>query len=68
VVATFGICLDTLKRWLKCRKEGGDLSPRPSTGRKRRILSTNEEKRALWVQLQATTTPRLRATLIDKRC
>ena len=52
VVSTFGISLSTLKRWLKRRKEGGDLSPRPSTGRKRRILSTQHERRALWEQLK----------------
>jgi transposase len=34
------------------RREGKDLSPATSTGRKRRILSTTEEKRALWSQLQ----------------
>ncbi len=53
VVETFGISLATLKRWLKKRSEGEDLSPRPSTGRKRRILATAEERRALWAQLEA---------------
>jgi transposase len=53
VVETFGISLATLKRWLKRRREGLDLSPKPSTGRKRRILATAEEKRALWAQLEA---------------
>jgi transposase len=35
-------------------KEGwtGELSPGTSTGRKRRILGTLEEKRALWQQLE----------------
>jgi transposase len=51
-VETFGVSLATLKRWLKMRKEGRDLSPRYSTGRKRRILATAEERRALWVQLE----------------
>ncbi len=53
VVVTFGISLATLKRWLKKSREGEDLSPRFSTGRKRRILSSAEEKRALWEQLEA---------------
>lgn len=53
MVSTFGVSLATLKRWLKRRKEGGDLAPRPSTGRKRRILATAEERRALWAQLEA---------------
>ena len=52
VVRTFGISLATLKRWLKKRSEGEDLSPGYSTGRKRRILSTSEERRALWAQLE----------------
>ncbi len=34
------------------RREGKDLSPRFSTGRKRRILATLEEKNALWRQLE----------------
>ncbi len=53
VVGTFGVSLATLKRWLKKRRDGEDLSPRPSTGRKRRILATVEERRALWAQLEA---------------
>jgi transposase len=52
VVETFSISLTTLKRWLKMKREGKDLSPRFSTGRKRRILSTLEEKKALWKQLE----------------
>jgi transposase len=52
VVETFRISLTTLKRWLKMRREGKDLSPRFSTGRKRRILSTLKEKRVLWKQLE----------------
>ena len=49
----FSISLTTLKRWLKMRREGKDLSPGLSTGRRRRILSTPEEKRLLWDQLEA---------------
>jgi transposase len=52
VVRTFSISLTTLKRWLRKRREGEDLSPSTSTGRKRRILASAEEKRALWEQLQ----------------
>ena len=52
VVKTFSISLTTLKRWLKIKREGKDLSPRFSTGRKRRILATLEEKKALWKQLE----------------
>jgi len=52
VVEIFSVSLTTLKRWLKMRREGKDLSPGISTGRKRHILSTLEEKRLLWEQLQ----------------
>jgi transposase len=52
VVETFSISLTTLKRWLRKRREGQDLSSGTSTGRKRRILATEEEERALWAQLE----------------
>ncbi len=52
VVETFSISLTTLKRWLRKRREGKDLSPGTSTGRRRRILATLEEKKALWEQLE----------------
>lgn len=52
VVESFSISLTTLKRWLKMRREGKDLSPGFSTGRRRRILATLEEKRLLWRQLE----------------
>jgi transposase len=48
----FGVSRSTIKRYVKRRREGEDLEPKPSTGRKRRILSTTEEKRALWKQLE----------------
>lgn len=48
----FGISRSTIKRWAKRRREGEDLEPKRSTGRKRRILATTEEKRALWKQLE----------------
>jgi transposase len=54
VVRTFGISLATLKRWLKRRREGTEyLRPKPSPGRTPRILSTLEERKALWAQLEA---------------
>ena len=52
VVETFSVSLTTLKRWLRKRREGEELSPGTSTGRKRRILATQEEERALWEQLE----------------
>ena len=53
VVEVFSISLTTLKRWLKMRREGKDLSLGVSTGRRRRILATPEEERLLWDQLEA---------------
>jgi transposase len=53
VVEIFSISLTTLKRWLKMRREGKDLSPGVSTGRRRRILSTSQEEGLLWDQLEA---------------
>jgi transposase len=52
VADLFGVSLSTIKRYIRRRREGEDLEPRPSTGRKRRILATSEEQRALWEQLE----------------
>jgi len=52
VVEIFAISLTTLKRWIKMRREGKDLSPGVSTGRRRRILASPEEERLLWGQLE----------------
>jgi transposase len=52
VVHTFSVSLTTLKRWLRMKREGKDLAPGVSTGRRRRILATLEEKKALWNQLE----------------
>jgi transposase len=53
VAGLFGVSLSTVKRYVKRHREGEDLTPRPSTGRKRRILATPQERRALWEQLEA---------------
>jgi transposase len=47
-----GLPLDHQTLHLKRRREGEDLETRRSTGRKRRILATSEQKRALWEQLE----------------
>ena len=52
VAGTFSVSLTTLKRWLRMKREGKDLSPGVSTGRRRRILATLEQKRTLWEQLE----------------
>ena len=48
----FGVSLSTIKRYVRRRRQGEDLEPKPSTGRKRPILATSEQKRALWEQLE----------------
>ncbi len=48
----FGVSRSTIKRYVKRRREGEDLEPKPSPGRKRHILATLEEKQALWKQLE----------------
>ena len=45
---------------MRRRREGGDLEPGRSTGRKRRILSSTEERRALWEQLEENDEATLR--------
>ncbi len=52
-VGLFGVSLSTIKRWLRRRRDGEDLGPKPSPGRTPTILATAEEKRALWEQLEA---------------
>ncbi len=44
VIDTFSISLTTLKRWLRMSREGKDLSPGVSTGRKPRILLATPEE------------------------
>lgn len=51
--STFGVSLATLKRWLRRRREGENLAPRPSPGRTPRICATQEQRRALWEQLES---------------
>jgi transposase len=48
----FGVSLSTIKRYVRRRRQGENLEPKPSTGRKRRILATSEQKRDLWEQLE----------------
>ncbi len=49
---TFGVSLATLKRWLKRRREGEDLAPKPSPGRTPTILATPQQRGSLWEQLE----------------
>ena len=64
IVRVFGVSLATVGRWLRRRRETGDVAARPSPGRTRSICSTVEERRALWAQLEAHPTE---ATLEEHR-
>jgi transposase len=59
VVRTFVVFIATLGRYLKRRREGMDLAPRPSTGRTPTILANLQRKRALWKQLEENDTATL---------
>ncbi len=48
----FRVSLATIGRYVKRRKETGEVAPRPSLGRTPRICKTAEERRALWRQLE----------------
>jgi transposase len=52
VVETFGISMPTLERYLRRRRQTGDLAPKPSPGRTPAILATSEERQMLWEQLE----------------
>jgi transposase len=52
VVRTFGVSMPTLERYLRRRKQTGQVAPRPSPGRTPSICATVEERRALWRQLE----------------
>ena len=59
VVRTFGVSIATIGRYLRRRREGADLAPRPSTGRTPTILANLQQKRALWKQLEENDTATL---------
>lgn len=54
VVRTFGISMPTIERYLRRRRQTGDLVPKPSTGRTPSIsiCATVEQRRDLWSQLE----------------
>ncbi len=51
VVATFGVSLATLKRWLVLRRTAATLTPTTSSGRSRTIPVAQHA--AVWAQLEA---------------
>lgn len=52
VVRTFGVSMPTLERYLRRRRQTGEVAPKPSPGRTSSICATSEQRRALWMQLE----------------
>ncbi len=63
IVETFGVSSATVRRWLRRRRETGEVAPRPSPGRTPSICKTAQERRAPWEQLET----RPEATLEEHR-
>ena len=58
-----GISLSTISRYVKLKASGRQIAPKPSPGRKAKILASYAHKRALWRQLEENDT----ATLEEHR-
>lgn len=56
-----GISVATISRYVKLKASGKDVVPKPSPGRKAKILDDPDHKKALWEQLEENGT----ATLED---
>lgn len=54
-----GISLATISRYVRLKASGEDLAPKPSPGRKAKVLTSLSQKRALWRQLEENDTATL---------
>jgi transposase len=54
-----GISLSTISRYVKLKASGREITPKPSPGRKAKILDNLTHKRALWRQLEENDTATL---------
>ena len=54
-----GISLSTISRYMKLKASGREIAPKPSPGRKAKILDSLAYKRALWRQLEENDTATL---------
>ena len=54
-----GISLATISRYIKLKASGVGIAPKPSAGRKAKILESSAHKRALWEQLEENDTATL---------
>ncbi len=54
-----GISLATISRYIKLKASGREIAPKPSPGRKAKILESSHHKKALWEQLEENGTATL---------
>ncbi len=54
-----GISLSTISRYMKLKASGHEIAPKPSPGRKAKILDSLAHKGALWRQLEGNDTATL---------
>jgi transposase len=59
VAELLGISLSTISRYVKLKASGAEIAPKPSPGRKAKILDSPVHRRALWRQLEANDTATL---------
>ena len=54
-----GISISTISRYIKLKASGREIAPKPSPGRKAKILDDPDHRRALWEQLEENDTATL---------
>lgn len=54
-----GISISTISRYIKLKASGREIAPKPSPGRKAKILDGTDHRRALWEQLEENDTATL---------
>jgi transposase len=59
VAELLGISVSTISRYVKLKASGGRIAPKPSPGRKAKILEDPAHRRALWRQLERNDTATL---------
>ncbi|MCA1740610.1 MAG: hypothetical protein LC740_17875 [Actinobacteria bacterium] len=64
-----GISLASISRYVKLKASGSGIAPKPSPGRKAKILESYDHKKALWRQLQENDTATLQehCEMFEKR-
>lgn len=54
-----GISISTISRYVGLKASGREIAPKPSPGRKAKILQSYDHKKALWEQLEENDTATL---------